>query len=85
MNGSNDEEESDSRPMGFCPEDEMKVWWACRADPVKRYERLVAFAEANGLREEAASWKAALTALRPAARRGPPSTADGSPGGRRLP
>src|SRR5205823_5471428 len=28
MNGSNHLEEADSRPMGFCHECEMKVWWA---------------------------------------------------------
>ena len=64
MNGSNHEEESDSRPMGFCPEDEMKIWWGCRVDPARRYERLVEFAGANGLTVEARAWKAALDAVR---------------------
>jgi hypothetical protein len=33
MNGSKQRAEADSRPLWFCPEDEMKVQWACRVDP----------------------------------------------------
>jgi archaemetzincin len=64
MNGSNHQEESDRRPLVFCPECEAKIWWACRTDPVRRYRRLLEFAEARGLKKEAAMWKASLAALR---------------------
>jgi archaemetzincin len=58
MNGSNHRAEADSRPLWFCPEDEMKLWWACRVDPASRYGRLAAFAEAHGLDAEARFWRA---------------------------
>lgn len=64
MNGSNHRAESDARPLGFCPACEMKVWWACRLDPVPRYERLAAFAKAHGLDVEEQFWQASLDALR---------------------
>ena len=40
MNGANHQREADGQPMWFCPEDEMKIWWACRANPAERYRRL---------------------------------------------
>jgi archaemetzincin len=63
MNGSNSLEESDRGPMGFCPECEQKIWWAFKTDPVKRYRRLVEFAKAHDLKEEAKVWQASLDAL----------------------
>jgi archaemetzincin len=63
MNGSNHRAEADSRPLWFCPEDEMKVWWACQLDPGDRYERLAEFADAHGLTEEAAFWRDSRAAL----------------------
>jgi archaemetzincin len=63
MNGSNHRAEADARPLWFCPEDEMKVWWACRVDPAARYARLAEFAEAHGLGGEGRFWRRALTAL----------------------
>jgi archaemetzincin len=63
MNGSNHRAEADARPLWFCPEDEMKVWWACRVDPRTRYERLVEFAGAHGLDREARFWEKSLAAL----------------------
>jgi archaemetzincin len=68
MNGSNHLPEADSQPLGFCPEDEMKVWWACRFDPKTRYERLAEFAERHHLVDEARAWRAALAAVDPPAR-----------------
>lgn len=56
MNGSSHREEADARPLWFCPEDEMKVWLACRLDPARRYARLAEFARSNGLEEEARFW-----------------------------
>jgi archaemetzincin len=64
MNGSNHRSEADARPMGFCPDCEMKVWWACRIDPASRYQRLAEFAEPRGLDRETQAWRAALAALR---------------------
>jgi archaemetzincin len=63
MNGSNHQEESDARPLWFCPEDEMKVWWASRIDPVKRYDGLIKFANAHGLDAEARFWRASRAAV----------------------
>jgi archaemetzincin len=63
MNGSNHRAEADARPLWFCPEDEMKVWWACRVEPKSRYERLAAFAGAQGLDREARFWRVSLAAL----------------------
>ncbi|MFO0951967.1 MAG: archaemetzincin [Isosphaeraceae bacterium] len=67
MNGSNHLEEADSQPMGFCPVDERKVWWCCRADPVGRADRLVKFAVDWGLEDEAREWRRSLEALKGAA------------------
>jgi archaemetzincin len=63
MNGSNHIVENDERPLWFCPEDEMKVWWACRVDPKARYASLVEFGQVHGLDREAKFWKASLDAL----------------------
>jgi archaemetzincin len=64
MNGSSSREESDSHPLWFCPEDEMKVWLACRLDPAERYRKLAEFAASSGLEAEARFWRASLQALR---------------------
>jgi archaemetzincin len=64
MNGSNHQAESDSRPMGFCPECEMKIWWACRVDPVKRYQNLAEFADVHGLKLEADFWRKSREVLK---------------------
>ena len=63
MNGSNHRAEADARPLWFCPEDEMKVWWACRVDPAARYARLAEFAEEHGLVDEMRFWHRSLAAL----------------------
>ena len=47
MNGANHQREADGQPMWFCPEDEMKIWWACRANPAERYRRLAEVAAAR--------------------------------------
>jgi archaemetzincin len=58
MNGSNSLEESDRRPMAFCPECDAKIWWSCSvSDRRRRYDRLASFAERKGLKEEAALWR----------------------------
>jgi archaemetzincin len=63
MCGSNNRPESDRRPLAFCPECEPKVWWACGADPAKRYESLAESAEKQGLDDEAQIWKRSLEAI----------------------
>ena len=78
MNGSNHRAEADSRPLGFCPECAMKVWWACRADPRTRARHLAAFAAACGLEREAQAWAAEAAALGDH----PASEANGAAGGK---
>ncbi len=63
MNGSNHLAEADARPMWFCPEDEMKVWWACRVNPAERYGRLAEVAARNGLAREAEFWRTSHRAI----------------------
>jgi archaemetzincin len=63
MNGANHQDEADGRPLWFCPEDEMKVWWACRADRPDRYGLLAECAAAHGLEREAEFWKRSEQAL----------------------
>src|SRR5262249_2268261 len=57
MNGANHQDEADGQPMWFCPEDEMKIWWACRVDPTERYCRLAEVAARYGLEREAEFWR----------------------------
>jgi len=57
MNGANHQAEADGQPIWFCPEDEMKIWWACRVDPAGRYRRLAEFAEKYHLEREAEFWR----------------------------
>lgn len=64
MNGCGSRGEADSRPLGFCPECEMKVWWGCRLDPEERYTRLIGFARMHDLDLEAKTWGDSLAALR---------------------
>jgi predicted Zn-dependent protease len=64
MNGCAGLAELDRNPLAFCPECEQKVWWACRLDPLARYETLIDFAREHGLAEEAGFWKAHAAAVR---------------------
>jgi archaemetzincin len=57
MNGCNHQEEADSQPMWFCPEEEMKIWYGFRVDPGVRYRGLVEFCERYALAQEAAFWR----------------------------
>jgi archaemetzincin len=72
MNGSNHRAEADARPLWFCPEDEMKLWWACRLDPASRFARLAELAEARGLDSEGRFWRRSLAALEALQSAGPP-------------
>jgi archaemetzincin len=57
LNGSNSLAEMDSRPLWLCPECVQKVWWACHADPVKRYEALIEFGKQHDLDAEVEFWQ----------------------------
>lgn len=63
MNGSNHLEESDRRPLEFCPECLPKIWWTCGLDPQDRFDRLLDFAERQDLTRGAALWRAATERL----------------------
>lgn len=56
MNGSRSRDESDRRPMEFCPECQPKIWWTCGADAKKRSRNLAEFATRNGMSNEAKIW-----------------------------
>jgi len=64
MNGANHQDEADGQPIWFCPEDEMKIWWACRVDPAERYRRLAEFAARYGLEREAEFWSMSERAVK---------------------
>jgi len=65
MNGSNSLEEADIRPLAFCPECEMKVWWACDLDPAARYRQLAKFAEDHGFEKDGRFWRESLARIKP--------------------
>ncbi len=67
MNGSNHLAEMDRQPLWLCVEDAQKVWWACGADPVERYRRLIDFAQRHDLKPEAEFWRKSLARLNDAA------------------
>jgi archaemetzincin len=63
MNGSNHQEERDSRPLHPCPVCLRKLLWNLQAEPVPYLERLAGFCQRQGLGE--ADWYArAAEALR---------------------
>ena len=64
MNGANHQDEADTQPIWFCPEDEMKIWWSCRVDPARRYSQLAEFAATHGLKREAEFWKMSERAVK---------------------
>lgn len=63
MNGSNHREESDRKPLEFCPECQAKLWWTCRIDPQVRYRRLIEFSDDADLASEAKFWRKLNDAL----------------------
>jgi archaemetzincin len=54
MNGSNHQEERDSRPLNLCPMCLRKLVWNLQVEAVAYLRRLVAFCEAQGFDE--AEW-----------------------------
>jgi archaemetzincin len=64
MNGANHQDEADSQPIWFCPEEEMKIWWGFAVDPAERYRQLAAFSATHRLEREAAFWRLSEQAIR---------------------
>jgi archaemetzincin len=65
MNGSNHQEERDSRPLHLCPICLRKLLWNLQAEPVPYLRRQEAFFRGNGLGEEAGWYARAVEALEP--------------------
>lgn len=65
MQGSNSLEESDRQPIFLCPECHAKMLYATGANPIERYEKLIAFCKAHGLKSELAYFERAKLALSP--------------------
>ena len=63
MCGCNNRQEGDRRPIALCPECLAKVCWATGADPVRRFQRLSAFCDKQGLVAERAFYEKSLRAL----------------------
>jgi archaemetzincin len=63
MNGSNHQEERDSRPLHPCPVCLRKRCWNLRADPVPYLMKLNAFCQQNGLDPESRWYERAIAAL----------------------
>ena len=63
MCGSNSQEESDRRPVHACPECVSKIWWATGADPVERYQKLKAFCDEVGLKNESKFFQRSIDAI----------------------
>ena len=64
MCGSNHRAESDSHPQALCPHCLAKLCYATGADPQKRFEKLIAFCKANGLKPEREFYEKSLSAMR---------------------
>jgi hypothetical protein len=65
MNGANHQDEAGGRPIWFCPEDEMKIWWGCRVDLGRVLPPAVAeLAATNGLEREEELWRKENTGKR---------------------
>lgn len=67
MSGTMNLAETDGAPLPFCSECEHKLWLALGLDLpaiTRRYEQLIAFAEAHELPDAARTWRRALAALR---------------------
>jgi len=67
MCGSNSREESDGKPLGYCPECMAKVCWLTGVNPTKRFEALDAFCKKHRLVDDHAFYKKQLILLKQAA------------------
>lgn len=63
MCGSNSREESDRRPLRFCPECMAKVCLATGADPAGRYRKLAAFCQQHKLIKERDFYRKSISVL----------------------
>jgi archaemetzincin len=64
MCGSNHRAESDRRPLALCPHCLAKLCYATGADPGKRFEKLIGFCKANGLKPEQEFYEKSLAVIR---------------------
>jgi archaemetzincin len=64
MNGANHLEESDGQPLEFCPECQAKLWWTCGADPQRRVQSLIEFAQEESLPADLPLWQRVSDRLR---------------------
>ncbi len=64
MCGSNHRAESDRRPLALCPHCLAKLCYATRADPQRRFEKLIAFCKENRLEPEREFYEKSLAAMR---------------------
>jgi archaemetzincin len=64
MCGSNHLPEADRRPLELCPHCLAKLCYATNADPVKRFERLIAFYKAHDFPAEQAFCERSLEAIK---------------------
>jgi len=63
MNGSNHLEESDKKPLHFCPVCARKLIWNLQVDPVAYFQKLEAFCRKHELKDEADYYAKAARAL----------------------
>lgn len=64
MNGSNNFEESDAKPLRMCPVCLRKLQFVCKFDVVPRYEALASFCHDNGMTHEANWFSTRLEQIR---------------------
>ena len=63
MNGSNHQQERDTRPLHLCPVCLRKLCWNLRVEPVPYLTKLKAFCRQNGLDAEGRCYERAVAAL----------------------
>jgi archaemetzincin len=66
LNGGNNLPEVDASPLWLCPDCLQKAWWACHADPIKRFLALIEFGKRHGLTAEVEFWQKSVDRLRDA-------------------
>lgn len=64
MNGSINREESDKKPLQFCPVCARKLAWNLQVEPAEHFKKLEAFCRKQDLQEEAEYYRKAVEALR---------------------
>lgn len=64
MCGSNHLEETDSRPLELCPHCLAKLCYATGAEPARRFEKLIQFYKARGMKSEQEFCEKSLALLR---------------------